>query len=88
MHQTAAVAVPPSKDMREKTRSSAADLEMSETRWTDFLQSWNVYNRSSGISGQDVLDDLWLCLSDSLHIEVLNLVQMWRIQQIRIYFML
>ena len=47
-------------------------MEKSETKWIDFLQNWKVYKRSSGVTGQFMLDDLCQCLSDSLRIEVSN----------------
>ena len=36
------------------------------------MNQWACYKRSSGISGQDIVDDLVLCLSDELRLEVTN----------------
>ena len=44
------------RNMRERQKKPAAGMEISE--------------RSSGISGQDIVDDLVLCLSDELRLEV------------------
>ena len=40
---------------------------MTEAKWRD---QWARYKRSSGASGQDIVDDLVLCLSDELMLEV------------------
>ena len=56
--------------MRERQKKPSADMEMTEAKWRDFLNHWARYKRSSGISGQDIVDDLILCLSDELRLEV------------------
>ena len=35
-----------------------------------FQHQWTLYKRASGISGQEIVDDLWQCLSDPLRMEV------------------
>ena len=64
------VAAAPSKNTRERQRKPMAGMEMSEARWRDFENQWARYKRASGVSGQDVVDDLVLCLSDTLRLEV------------------
>ena len=58
------------KNMRERQKKPTAGMEMSEAKWRDFMNQWARYKRSSGISGQDNVDDLVLCLSDELRLEV------------------
>ena len=58
------------RNMRERQKKPSADMEMTEAKWRDFLNQWARYKRSSGISGQDIVDDLVLCLSDELRLEV------------------
>ena len=56
--------------MREKMKKPKADLEMTEAKWRDFKNQWALYKRASGVSGQEIVDDLWQCLSDPLRMEV------------------
>ena len=58
------------KNMRERQKKPTAGIEMSETKWRDFMNQWARYKRSSVISGQDIVDVLFLCLSDELRLEV------------------
>ena len=58
------------KNMRERQKKPTADMEMTEARWRDFENQWARYKRASGVSGQDVVDDLVLCLSNALRLEV------------------
>ena len=58
------------KNMRERQKNRTVDMEMSEARWRDFENQWAHYKRASGVSGQDVVDDLVLCLTDTLRLEV------------------
>ena len=60
----------PSKNMRERQKKPTADMEMTEARWRDFENQWARYKRASGVSGQDVVDDPVLCLSNDLRLEV------------------
>ena len=48
---------------------------MTEAKWRDFLKQWARYKQSSGISSQDIVDDLILCLSDELRLEVTS--ELW-----------
>ena len=52
------------RNMRERQKKPSANMEMTEAKWRDFLNQWTRYKRSSGINGQDIVDDLVLCLSD------------------------
>ena len=45
-------------------------MEMTEAKRRDFLNQWACYKWSSGVSGQDSVDDLVLCLPDELRLEV------------------
>ena len=45
-------------------------MKMTEAKWRDFLNQWARYKRCSGVGGQDVVDDLVLCLSDDSRLEV------------------
>ena len=44
--------------MRERQKKPSAGMEMSEAKRRDFMNQWACYKRSSGISGQDIVDDL------------------------------
>lgn len=55
---------------REKMKRPSAELDMSESKWRDFINQWGIYKRTSGVTGQDIVDDLWQCLSDPLRMEV------------------
>ena len=68
--QSVASAPVTSKNMRERQKKPSAGLEMSEAKWRDFENQWARYKRSSGVSGQDIVDDLVLCLSDELRLEI------------------
>ena len=43
---------------------------MTEARWRDFENQWARYKRCSGVGGRDIVDDLVLCLSDALRLEI------------------
>ena len=67
----AAASVPViNRNMGERQKKSSAVMEMIEVIWLDFLNQWARYKRSSGVGGQDVGDDLVLCLSNDLRMEV------------------
>ena len=68
--QVVAAANTVNKNMRERQNKPTADMEMTEARWRDFENQWVRYKRASGVSGQEVVDDLVLCLSDALRLEV------------------
>ena len=59
-----------SRNIRERQKNPTADMVMTEARWRDFENQWARYKRASAISGQDVVDNLVLCLSDALRLEV------------------
>ena len=50
----------------EKLRRPTLEEEISPTDWNFFKSKWNRYKRSAKLSGQDVLDQLWACMSDGL----------------------
>ena len=54
----------------EKMTRPKADLEMSETTWRDFTGQWERYKRSTKLGGQDLLDQLVLCCSDTLRLDL------------------
>ena len=56
--QIVAAAPATSKNMRERQRKPSVDVEMTEAKWRDFENQWARYKRSSGVSGQDIVDDL------------------------------
>ena len=47
-----------------------ADLAMSETTWREFLGQWARFKRSTKVKGQDLIDHLVTCCSDSLRMDV------------------
>ena len=69
-HVTAITNTTTNRGMREKMKKPKADLEMTEAKWRDFINQWALYKRASGVSGQEIVDDLWQCLSDPLRMEV------------------
>ena len=56
--------------MRERQKKASVGMKMTDAKWRDFLNQWARYKRCSGVGGQDVVDDLVLCLSDYLRMEV------------------
>ena len=69
-HVTAITNTTTNRGMREKMKKPKADLEMTEAKWRDFKNQWTLYKRASGVAGQEIVDDLWQCLSDPLRMEV------------------
>ena len=69
-HITAVANTTTNRGMGEKMKKPKADVEMTEAKWRDFNNQWTLYKRASGISGQEIVDDLWQCLSDPLRMEV------------------
>ena len=59
------------KNMWERQKKFSASIEMTEVKWQDYPNQRARYKRSSGASGQDIVDDLVLCLSDELMLEVI-----------------
>ena len=72
VHPVAIVAARPTgnKNMRGKMNRPSAGLEMTESKWRYFMNQWAVYKRTTRITGQDVVDELWQCPSDLLRMEV------------------
>ena len=58
------------RNLRERQKKPRADMEMTGAKWRVFLNQWARYKWSSGVSGQDIVDDLMLCLPDKLRLEV------------------
>ena len=40
--------------------------QMSEELWRFFIDEWERYKRQTKIQGQELLDELWSCMSDEL----------------------
>ena len=40
--------------------------EITEVDWGFFLSEWSRYKRSTGLTGQNTMDQLWACAGDSL----------------------
>lgn len=49
----------------KKHRPSISN-QMSEETWRFFLDEWARYKRQTGIAGQELLDELWNCMTDEL----------------------
>ena len=49
----------------KKNRPSITN-QMSEETWRFFLDEWNRYKRQTGIKDQELLDELWSCMTDEL----------------------
>ena len=43
---------------------------MTETAWRDFESQWLRYKRSTGLTGDDIIDQLISCCSDSLRMNI------------------
>ena len=56
--------------MRVKMVKPSAGLEMTKSKWKYFVNQWKLYKRTTRLTGQDVVDDLWQCLFDPLRMEV------------------
>ena len=54
----------------DKMTRPAADLGMSETTWRDFEGQWKCYKRATKLTGQDAIDQLIQCCSDSLRLDL------------------
>ena len=64
------VTAAPSKNMRERQKKPTADVEMTEARGRDFENQWARYKRCSGVGGRDIVDNVVLCMSDALRLEI------------------
>ena len=50
----------------DKRSRPTVSMEMSEHDWRFFLSEWEDYKRATGISGQNMLDELWSCMVPDL----------------------
>ena len=50
----------------DKRARPTVSMEMSEHDWRFFLSEWADYKRATGISGQNMLDELWSCMVPDL----------------------
>ena len=50
----------------DKRARPTVSLDMSEHDWRFFLSEWDDYKRATGISGQNMLDELWSCMVPDL----------------------
>ena len=50
----------------DKRARPTVSMEMSEHDWRFFLSEWKDYKRATGISGQNMLDELWSCMVPDL----------------------
>ena len=55
----------PTCKVDKRARPSVAS-EMSEHDWRFFLSEWQDYKRATGISGQNMLNELWSCMVPDL----------------------
>lgn len=54
----------------ESLKRPLATLDMSEGQWRDFSSQWSRYSRSTGLSGQDAVDQLMCACSDPLRLDM------------------
>ena len=57
---------PQSSVKAEKLSRPYLGEEITEVDWGFFLSEWSRYKRSTGLTGQNAMDQLWACASDSL----------------------
>ena len=50
----------------EKPKRPSVSPNMSESDWVFFTHKWSRYQRQSGITGQQIIDELWGCLDPEL----------------------
>ena len=50
----------------EKPKRPQIQANMSEGDWVFFEHKWSRYKRQSGISGQQLVDEIWACLDTDL----------------------
>ena len=55
-----------SKIMTEKPKRPSIVPNMSESDWVFYEHKWTRYRRQSGISGQQVIDEIWACLDPEM----------------------
>ena len=51
---------------QEKLKRPTLDTGITEADWEFFLSRWQRYKRATNITGQDITDQLWDCVSDEL----------------------
>ena len=56
----------PMQSKVEKPKRPTVSANMSESDWVFFEHKWKRYQRQSGISGQQLIDELWACLDQDL----------------------
>ena len=54
----------------EAMKRPLATLDMTETAWRDFKSQWQRYKRSTGLTGQDITDQLISCCADPLQMVI------------------
>ena len=62
-------AVPPGSQSSVKAEKLSRPIlgeEITEVDWGFFLSEWDRYKRSTGVTGQNAMDQLWACAADSL----------------------
>ena len=50
----------------EKLRRPTLEEDISESDWNFFKSKWTRYKRATKLAGQDVVDQLWACMSEGL----------------------
>ena len=50
----------------EKIRRPTLNEESTETDWNFFVSKWTRYKRSAKLRGEDLVDQLWACMSEGL----------------------
>ena len=50
----------------EKLARPTLEEEISEVDWNFFKNEWSRYKRSTGLTGQSIMDQLWACASDNM----------------------
>ena len=64
--QLAALNNPQSSVKAEKLTRPTLEEEISEVDWNFFKNEWSRYKRSTGLTGQSIMDQLWACASDNM----------------------
>ena len=66
VHRTQVTNVGSTKPMTEKPKRPTICVNMTESDWVFHEHKWQRYKRQSGISGQQVLDELWATLDSEM----------------------
>lgn len=56
----------PYSSRAEKLPRPTITEDTTEADWNFFEESWSRYKRSTGLEGQNIIDQLWACASNSL----------------------